>query len=188
MHLTDALAPVGHHKLIFGGPVGAGKTTAIGAASDIPPLRTEAPILGGPGQSKPFTGAVLDYGAMTLGDGCTLHLYGTPGRERFDFMWELLTEDALALILLIDNSRPDALDQLHFHLGAFSRFIRDTALSVGITHCDLGGGLTLDDYQAELEGAGFGCVPVFVVDPRCRRDVCLLIEAALSVLDPVARA
>ena len=92
------------------------------------------------------------------------------------------------LILLIDNSRPDALDQLHFHLGAFSRFIRDTALSVGITHCDLGGGLTLDDYQAELEGAGFGCVPVFVVDPRCRRDVCLLIEAALSVLDPVARA
>ncbi len=40
----------------------------------------------------------------------------------------------------------------------------------------------------DFEGAGFGCVPVFVVDPRCRRDVCLLIEAALSVLDPVARA
>jgi hypothetical protein len=60
---------------------------------------------------------------------------------------------------------------------------------VGITHCDLGGGLTLGDYQAELQLAGFGCVPVFVPWTRAaERDVCLLIEAALSVLDPVAQA
>jgi hypothetical protein len=46
----------------------------------------------------------------------------------------------------------------------------------------------LADYQAELDRAGFGCVPVFEVDARQRRDVCLLIEAVLSVIDPLARA
>lgn len=178
---------MGHYKLIFGGPVGAGKTTAIAAASDVPVLRSP-PGVGGQGAHPAHAGAILDYGAMTLDDGSTLHLYGAPGQDRFDFMWELLAEGALALILLIDNSRPDALDELHFYLGAYSRFIRDTAVSVGITHGDLGGGLRLGDYRAELERAGFGCVPVFAVDPRSRRDVCLLIEAALSVLDPVARA
>lgn len=160
-----------HAKIIFGGPIGAGKTTAIASASDIAP----------PG------GVAVDYGALTLGDGTTLHLYGTPGQARFDFMWEQLTEGAIALILLIDDSQPDALGQLHFHLGAFSRFIRSTAVAVGITHCDLGDGLRLGDYQAELQLAGFGCVPVFAVDPRSRRDVCLLIEAALSVLRPMIR-
>ena len=161
-----------HAKIIFGGPLGAGKTTAIASASDLAPLG----------------GVALDYGAITLGDGSTLHLYGMPGQARFDFMWEQLTEGAIALILLIDNSQPDALGQLHFHLGAFSHFIRSSAVAVGITHCDLGGGLRLGDYQAELRLAGFGCVPVFAVDPRNKRDVCLLIEAALSVLTPVTQA
>lgn len=177
-----------HYKIIFGGPVGAGKTTAVRSASDIPPCVPEAAASTAREALKPLATPALDYGAMTLSDGSTIHLYGTPGQERFDFMWELLTEGAIALILLIDDSRPDALEQLHFHLGAFSRFIRSTAVSVGITHCDLGGGRRLGDYQAELEHAGFGCVPVFAVDARNKRDVCLLIEAALSVLDPVARA
>ncbi len=161
-----------HAKLLFGGPPGAGKTTAITSASDMPPCST----------------AAIDYGAITLDDGSTLHLYGPPGQTRFDFRWEQLSEGAIALILLIDNSQPDALGQLHFHLGAFSRFIRSTAVAVGITHCDLGGDLRLGDYQHELEHAGFGCVPVFAVDPRSRRDVCLLIEAALSVLDVTPQA
>jgi signal recognition particle receptor subunit beta len=161
-----------HSKILFGGPPGAGKTTAISAASDIALLDN----------------AAVDHGTITLDDGNTLHLYGTPGQARFDFMWEQLTEGAIALILLIDNSQPDALGQLHFHLGAFSHFIRSSAVAVGITHCDLGGGLRLGDYQAELQLAGFGCVPVFAVDPRSKRDVCLLIEAALSVLDPVPQA
>jgi len=163
---------VSHAKILFGGPRGAGKTTAIASASDTPP----------------HTALAVDYGAITLDDGSTLHLYGTPGQARFDFMWEQLTEGAIALILLIDNSQPDALGQLHFHLGAFSRFIRDTAVAVGITHCDLSSGLHLGDYQHELALAGFGCVPVFAVDPRSKRDVCLLIEAALSVLDVTPRA
>ena len=94
----------------------------------------------------------------------------------------------LALVLLIDNSRDDPLKQLRFYLGAFSGFIRKTAVAVGVTHMDLQSSPSLADYQAELDRAGQPGVPVFEVDARSRRDVCLLIEAVLSVIDPVARA
>ena len=103
-------------------------------------------------------------------------------------MWEILTEGGIALLLLIDNSRGEPLKQLRFYLGAFSGFIRKTAVAVGVTHMDVPGGPRLADYQAELDRAGQPGVPVFEVDARNRRDVCLLIEAVLSVIDPVARA
>ena len=177
-----------HYKIIFAGPVGAGKTTAVSAASDIPPVRTDAAASDDVREIKPNTTVALDYGAMKLADGSTIHLYGTPGQERFDFMWEILTEGGIALILLIDNARGDPLKELRFYLGAFSGFIRKTAVAIGVTHMDLRAAPRLADYQAELDKAGFGCVPVFEVDARERRDVCLLIEAVLTAIDPVARA
>ena len=72
--------------------------------------------------------------------------------------------------------------------GTFSGFIRKTAVAIGVTHTDLCATPRLADFQAELGHAGFGCVPVFEVDARARRDVCLLIEAVLSTIDPVAKA
>ena len=177
-----------HYKIIFAGPVGAGKTTAVSAASDIPPIRTDAVASDEVRELKPNTTVAMDYGAMKLADGSTIHLYGTPGQQRFDFMWEILTEGGIALILLIDNSRGDPLKELRFYLGAFSGFIRKTAVAIGVTHVDLAATPSLSDYQQELDRAGFGCVPVFEVDARARRDVCLLIEAVLSVIDPVASA
>ena len=177
-----------HYKIIFAGPVGAGKTTAVTAASDIPPVRTDAAASDEVRELKPNTTVAMDYGAMKLADGSTIHLYGTPGQQRFDFMWEILTEGGIALILLIDNSRGDPLKQLRFYLGAFSGFIRKTAVAVGVTHMDLQSSPSRADYQVELDRAGQPGVPVFEVDARSRRDVCLLIEAVLSVIDPVARA
>ena len=99
-----------------------------------------------------------------------------------------ISPGGIALVLLIDNSRGDPLKQLRFYLGAFSGFIRKTAVAVGVTHMDLQARPSLADYQAELDRAGQPGVPVFEVDARSRRDVCLLIEAVLSVIDPVARA
>lgn len=177
-----------HYKIIFAGPVGAGKTTAVSAASDIPPVRTDASASDEVRDIKPNTTVALDYGAMKLGDGSTIHLYGTPGQARFDFMWEILTEGGIALILLIDNSRGDPLKELRFYLGAFSQFIRKTAVAVGVTHMDLCHEPAIRTFQQEIHNAGFGCVPVFEVDARARRDVCLLIESVLSLIDPVASA
>ena len=73
------------YKIIFTGPVGAGKTTAIAALSDIAPVSTAAKATDMTRDRKEKTTVAMDYGAMRLEDGGTVHLYGTPGQERFDF-------------------------------------------------------------------------------------------------------
>ena len=72
------------HKIIFAGPVGAGKTTAIGAISDIPPITTDAVASDMTANRKPNTTVAMDYGLMKLDGLERVHLYGTPGQERFD--------------------------------------------------------------------------------------------------------
>ena len=176
------------YVVLVAGPMGAGKTTAIVSLSEIPVVSTDAVNTDLARNAKATTTVAMDYGEISLGDGDKVRLYGVPGQERFDFMWEILTEGGIALLLLIDNSRGEPLKQLRFYLGAFSGFIRKTAVAVGVTHMDVQGGPRLADYQAELDRAGQPGVPVFEVDARNRRDVCLLIEAVLSVIDPVARA
>ena len=96
-----------HHKIIFTGPVGAGKTTAINALSDIPTVRTDAAATDMAATRKKETTVALDYGVMAVSPSERIHLYGTPGQQRFDFMWDILTEGGIGLVLLLDNSRAD---------------------------------------------------------------------------------
>ncbi|MCE1184426.1 ATP/GTP-binding protein [Zoogloea sp.] len=177
-----------HYKIIFGGPVGAGKTTAVAAASDIPPVRTDAAASDEVRSIKPLTTVAMDYGLMKLADGSTIHLYGTPGQDRFDFMWEILTMGGIALILLVDNSRADPVKDMRFYLQAFKDFISRTAVAIGVTHTDAAPLPELSAYAQALEEEGMSCAPIFTVDARNKRDICLLIEAVLSVIDPLARA
>ncbi len=86
---------------------GAGKTTAIRAISEIPsrPHRRLTTAIAS-SHEKATTTAALDYGEVTLSVGDKLRLYGTPVQLRFDFMWQILAESALGVVLLVDNSRP----------------------------------------------------------------------------------
>ncbi|MCB1886318.1 MAG: ATP/GTP-binding protein [Rhodocyclaceae bacterium] len=176
------------YKIIFTGPVGAGKTTAIAALSDIAPVSTDAKATDMTRDRKEKTTVAMDYGAMRLEDGGTVHLYGTPGQERFDFMWEILTEGGIGLVLLIDNARENPFSDLRFYMEAFGKFIRSTAVVVGVSRFDLKDDPTIEAYNHRLEAMGFPNVPVFEVDARDRRDISLLVEALLSVIDPVASA
>ncbi len=83
------------HKIIFAGPVGAGKTTAIKSLSDIPVMTTDEDATDMTTNRKPQTTVAMDYGLLKLEGGERVHLYGTPGQERFDFMWDILTEGGL---------------------------------------------------------------------------------------------
>ena len=172
-----------YNKLIFTGPVGAGKTTAIASLSDEPPVRTDALASDMTRKFKQDTTVALDYGVMTLEGGGKLHLYGTPGQERFDFMWEILTEGGIGLALLIDNSSPDPFRDLRFFLGRFQPFIDQSGLAIGITRMDLKSDPTLEAYNREIEKLGLKA-PVLEVDARSRRDVSLLVQALLFHLDP----
>lgn len=90
-------------KLIVAGPVAAGKTTFITNVSEEETVNTD--VLASEDLGKAYTTVAMDYGILNL-NGVTLHVYGTPGQDRFDFMWEILCEGALGLILLVAGNQP----------------------------------------------------------------------------------
>ena len=171
------------YKIIFTGPVGSGKTTAIGSISDIPVVKTDANASDMTKNRKKETTVAMDYGALFLDGSDKIHLYGTPGQERFNFMWDILTQGGLGLILLVDNTRADPFKDMHFFLDSFKEFISDKKLVVGVTRVDLHSAPKLVDYHKELEGRGLN-PPVFEVDARRRDDVSILVQALLYSLDP----
>jgi len=171
------------YKLIFTGPVGAGKTTAIAALSDIPVLNTDALASDMTRTRKSTTTVAMDYGVIKLDGNDQIHLYGTPGQERFDFMWDILVEGGLGLILLIDNSRANPLGDLDFYVDAFRRFIDRTQVVVGVTRSDESRELGIDRYCAHLATRGLD-FPVFEVDARERCDVVTLVRTLLFKIDP----
>lgn len=172
-----------HYKIIFTGPVGAGKTTAINSISDVPPLKTDAAASDMTKNRKASTTVAMDYGVMNLAGGEKIHLYGTPGQERFDFMWDILTTGGIGLILLLDNTRADPFQDMKFFLDAFDKFINDTSIAIGVTQMDLSSKPTIDDYHAQLKHYGLK-PPIFEVDAREKNDVSLLVQALMYSLDP----
>jgi hypothetical protein len=171
------------NKIIFTGSVGAGKTTAIKAISDIPPITTDADASDMTLNRKGRTTVALDYGVLNLDDQTKVHLYGTPGQERFDFMWEILSMGGIGLILLLDNSRPNPLQDAQFFLNAFKEFLKTAPIVIGITKTDLKTEPSVDAYAEILEKFNIR-PPIFEVDARNREDVKNLVMALLFTIDP----
>jgi hypothetical protein len=172
-----------YDKIIFTGPVGAGKTTAIGAISDIPTVITDASASDMTLNRKGYTTVALDYGLLYLDDRTKVHLYGTPGQERFDFMWEILTNGGIGLILLLDNSRPSPIKDMQFFLNAFGDFLASAPVVIGITKTDIKQEPTVEAYAEILESKGMR-PPIFEIDGRSRDDVKNLVMALLFSIDP----
>lgn len=176
------LSHPGELKIIFTGTVGAGKTTAIRAISEQVRLSTEVPMSEGATDSKHHTTVGFDYGECALSDEHTLHLYGTPGQERFRFMWDILAHGAFGLIVLADHSRPDPAGDVIHYLQAFSQHIpaRRTVVGVGRLSDDAAAGI--DHYIERLAQAGFH-VPVLETDVRKAEDVRLLLSILVSMAE-----
>ena len=110
----DALpVPPAPVKIVIAGGFGVGKTTAVAAISEIPPLRTEAAMTeiaatvdsAALVPAKTTTTVALDFGRITIGSRVVLYLFGLPGQERFSFMWDELSYGALGVVILADVRR-----------------------------------------------------------------------------------
>lgn len=155
------------HVILFAGPMGAGKTTAIQTLSEIDVVLTEAANTDRETADKPTTTVALDYGEITVGDEDKVRLYGVPGQRRFDFMWEILKERAIGLVLLVNDDSPAPLDALLEYLEEFVELHDKGGIVVGVTRSDVAPSLSIADYANAISAARPDLVvPVFTVDAR----------------------
>jgi small GTP-binding protein len=117
-----------HHgqavKIVVTGPFAAGKTTLIRTISEITVLSTEKGITDETKSRKSDTTVAMDFGRITIDRDLVLYLFGTPGQERFDFMWEILGEGMLGYILLCDATREESLAEARNILDAFRKMAK----------------------------------------------------------------
>ncbi|HNU11120.1 MAG TPA: hypothetical protein PKJ45_07115 [Rubrivivax sp.] len=177
---------LGHHakhQVVFVGPFGVGKTTALRAVSDIPvaSMETASEEARGLGdQGKTTTTVGFDYGEWQFPDGARVGLFGVPGQERFNAMWDALLPQSSAVVLWLYGNRDNALAEGHFWLDALAARKAVARLAVAVTRlpADIPD-QQLDPYR-RLTARYHPLAPVITADPREAGSVMQAIMVALS--------
>lgn len=128
-------------RVVVAGTVGAGKSTFVRTASDIEIVEVERTATDETCKLKEKTTIAFDFGRLSLNPTLDLHIYGTPGQSRFDFMWDLLIREAHAYVLLVAANRPDDFHYANSIL-AFMKARVQLPLVIGVTHMDCPGALS----------------------------------------------
>ena len=175
-------------KILIAGGFGAGKTTMVGSVSEIRPLQTEEVLTGVEGaddtsgvEGKRTTTVTMDFGRITITEDLQLYLFGTPGQDRFGFMWDHMVHGALGALVVVDSSRMDDCFQA---VDYFERAGIPFAVAVNAFH----GRLEYDLAEVRWALAVNDRVPVVTFDARQRtsvRDALLVVlEQALVRAEP----
>ncbi len=174
-------------KIVITGPFGAGKTTLIRTISEITVLSTERELSSASEAraDKAQTTVAMDFGRIGIDSDLVLYLFGTPGQDRFEFMWEVLGEGMLGYVLLLDASRPESVPESLTILAAF-RKMAPVPYVVAINRSD---GLSPDEeaqLRAELDLDI--TIPVVACDATDKSSVKTVLLALLqAVLESIER-
>jgi hypothetical protein len=136
-------------KIVVTGPFNSGKTEFIRTISEIEVVTTERKITNPLVAVKEETTVAMDFGRVTLGDKL-LHLFGTPGQSRFDFMWEVLSKEMQGFIVLADSTTPESFDEVERMLKLFQQYVAAPYLVVANKQ-DLEGALSPKEIQKALK-------------------------------------
>ncbi len=131
-------------RLVVTGTVGAGKSTFIRSVSEIEVVDTDTRATDETALLKKRTTVAFDFGRLQFGPEMALHLYGTPGQTRFDFMWDILIHKAHAYIVLIAAHRPREFRQAR-NIINFMQARVNVPMIIGITHTDCPGAWVEED-------------------------------------------
>ena len=165
-------------KIVVAGPFSAGKTSFINTVSEIKTVKTERKTQVSLEKSvKDYTTVAMDFGKIRIDNEHELYLFGTPGQSRFDFMWEILGEGALGIIILVDSTDPSTFHEARRIINFFqSRFPVPTV--VGANKQDLPNAWSPEDVRTALdidEDEGIPVLPVVALDKESVKRVLLTL-------------
>ncbi len=155
-------------KVVVTGPFDAGKTTFIKSVSEITVLSTEREVSEVSQEGSGETTVAMDFGRITVSEDVILYLFGTPGQERFSFMWETLSEGMLGFVLLVDASSDGSISDAKEMIDFFEE-MTDAPFVVALNKVEADDPDSLRRVRANLEVEE--AVPLLPVDARDRESV-----------------
>ena len=180
-------------NVTFMGPVGSGKTTAIRTISDIEVVNTDARATDEVARMKSTTTVSMDVGVLMLGDKDKLRLYGTPGQDRFDFMWDILLEQSKGVLLVINHASEKPLEDLeHYFTEPRARdAIKPLPVVVCISHIDERADRPLsmyhDYFKDQIKMPTENIPPILTMDARNKDQVRAALVAMTALLEMAER-
>lgn len=168
-------------KMVVTGALASGKSEFIKTISETDVVSTERKTTDEASLVKKETTVAMDFGRIVADDELVLHIFGTPGQKRFDFMWQLLSEGMLGLVVMVDSTRPDTFRETNRIIEFFTAS-QKTPYIVACNKQDLSDAWTPEDIRHSLRLSDeIKIVPCVALDPVQVRNV--LLELLYTILD-----
>lgn len=166
-------------RLVVTGTPGAGKSSFVQAVSQIEVINTDKAATDDVTGIKPNTTIAFDFGRVRIGSKIELHVYGTPGQSRFNFMWDILISRAHAYLLLIAAHRPNDIPKAR-HIISFMDERVQIPMVIGLTHLDCAGACSAEEILLRLGYiSNESRPPVLAVNATNKQSVNMALNIAL---------